>query len=76
VSDIITSEETGLLCPVGDADALADALRRLLVDGGLRDRLGGAAQAFHRRHLDVPPYVARMKSIWALAAASAGPKRG
>ncbi len=33
----------GLVVPAGDPAALAQALRRLAVDGGLRARLGGAA---------------------------------
>jgi rhamnosyl/mannosyltransferase len=32
--------ETGLVVPPGDADALASALRRLLLDDGLRERMG------------------------------------
>jgi len=34
---------TGLLVPVGDAAALADALRTLEPDADLRERLGAAA---------------------------------
>jgi rhamnosyl/mannosyltransferase len=36
--------ETGLIVPVGDASALADALRRLLEDEGLRTRMGERAR--------------------------------
>jgi phosphatidylinositol alpha-mannosyltransferase len=36
--------ETGLVVQPGDADALADALERLLEDRRLAERLGGAAQ--------------------------------
>ncbi len=39
---------TGLTVPVGDEDALAEALRKLAEDEGLRKRLG--AQAFERAH--------------------------
>jgi len=35
---------TGLLVPAGDADALADKLRLILQDGGLRQRLGANAR--------------------------------
>lgn len=35
----------GLLCPPGDAAALADSLDKLRVDPDLRDRLGAAARA-------------------------------
>ena len=37
--------ETGLAVPVRDAGALAGALNRLLLDGGLRQRLGDNARA-------------------------------
>lgn len=36
-------EDAGLLVPVGDAGALATALRRLLAEPGLRDRMAAAA---------------------------------
>jgi glycosyltransferase involved in cell wall biosynthesis len=35
----------GLVVAPGDATALADALERLIVDAGLRQRLGNAARA-------------------------------
>ncbi|MBN1209556.1 MAG: glycosyltransferase [Myxococcaceae bacterium] len=38
-------EETGLTVPVGDADALARAARRLLEEPGLAERLGQGARA-------------------------------
>jgi glycosyltransferase involved in cell wall biosynthesis len=42
-SEIIDHELTGLLCPPGDADALAQAMLRLSRDGRLRERLGKRA---------------------------------
>jgi glycosyltransferase involved in cell wall biosynthesis len=41
----VVPDESGLLAPPGDAAALAEALRRLLTDPGLRERLGKAASA-------------------------------
>jgi glycosyltransferase involved in cell wall biosynthesis len=41
--DIVADGETGLLVPPGDRAALAGALRRLLDDAGLRERMGEAA---------------------------------
>lgn len=67
VPDIIISGETGLLCPPGDPEALADSLRAVVSDPALRRRLGRAAQAFHREHLDAPTFVHRLKSVWAEA---------
>lgn len=37
--EIITSDDEGIICPVDDVDALADAMRRLTVDAALRRRL-------------------------------------
>jgi glycosyltransferase involved in cell wall biosynthesis len=40
VAEAVRDGETGLLVPPDDVDALARALRRLLADAGLRERLG------------------------------------
>ena len=45
VSEIIDHDVTGLLCPSGDADALTDALGRLMQDKPLRETMGAAARA-------------------------------
>lgn len=51
--DVCRHEETGLLCPVHDPAALADALARLAGDPGLRARLGaGARHLVERRFSD------------------------
>lgn len=43
-TDMISHEQTGLLVPGGDVDALQTAMERLLQDEGLRERLARAAQ--------------------------------
>jgi glycosyltransferase involved in cell wall biosynthesis len=41
---VVDSEKDGLLFPKGDAAALAVALRRVMADAGLREKLGNAAR--------------------------------
>lgn len=43
--ELIEHERTGLIVPAGDSDALAAALRRVLSDPTLAQRLGGAARS-------------------------------
>lgn len=68
VEDILQDGTTGLLVPVGDAGALAEALRKLLENPGLRRAIGSAAAEFHRQNLDMRVYVARLGAIWRDAA--------
>ncbi len=42
--DMIQAGETGLLVPGGDAEALAGAMRTLIEDAALRERLGAEAR--------------------------------
>src|SRR5206468_4846648 len=44
IEELVAHEQSGLLVPPGDADALATALRRLLADAGLRRRLATRAR--------------------------------
>lgn len=43
--DMVTDDVDGYVVPVGDSDALADRLGRLVGDGGRRARFGAAARA-------------------------------
>jgi glycosyltransferase involved in cell wall biosynthesis len=65
VPEVVVDGETGILVPPGDARALAVELRRVAIDGALRDRLGSAglrrvdefswpviAQAYRQIYLD------------------------
>ena len=44
ITDIVDNEQTGLIVPPNDADALAAALRRLIDDRALAARLGAAGE--------------------------------
>jgi glycosyltransferase involved in cell wall biosynthesis len=68
VEDIVTNEETGLLVPAGDVDALASALTRLVADPALRRRLGAAGLAVHRARLDLVPFADTIQRVWTDAA--------
>jgi glycosyltransferase involved in cell wall biosynthesis len=50
IAGLVRHEQTGLLCPPGDAVALAGTLLRLARDPGARARLGVAARAEAERH--------------------------
>lgn len=50
VREVIRDGEDGLLVPEGDAQAMADALERLLRDDSLASRLGAAAHARAMTH--------------------------
>ncbi|MDZ4168901.1 MAG: glycosyltransferase [Coriobacteriia bacterium] len=69
-------EVTGLIVPVGDADALADALRRLLADDELRERLGRQAKERALTDFTIPRMVENTTAVYreamALHAQAAG----
>ena len=50
--EIVVPDETGLLAAPGDVTALADAMRRMVEDAGLRSRCGAAARARVANGLD------------------------
>jgi glycosyltransferase involved in cell wall biosynthesis len=55
--------DAALVVPVGDAEALADAIERMAVDEGLRLRLAEAAQERAIAH-DADTFVAQLRSIY------------
>ena len=46
IAEVIKDSETGLIVPVNDAEALSDAILKLLDDQPLRSRLGRSAREF------------------------------
>ncbi|MGH3127127.1 MAG: glycosyltransferase family 4 protein [Gaiellaceae bacterium] len=59
IPDIVEEGATGLLVPPEDMDALADALVRVLSDGAIAERLGGAAHEAVQPWLATPQEYAR-----------------
>ena len=64
IEDIIVNEETGLLIPPGDVQALAVALERLIQDRVLRQRIGSAAAEFHKKNLEISVYATALGNLW------------
>jgi len=62
----VAAEDTGLLVPVGDAVALAAALRRLVGDGALRARMGDSGRERALSLFDETKIVARQLAILGL----------
>ena len=52
IAEIVRDDETGLLVPVADANALEGALRRLVADAARRRRLGAGAHALVHARFD------------------------
>jgi len=52
IAELVHDEETGLLVPADDSEALAQALQRLLADAALRHRLGRAGRAWVAEFFD------------------------
>ncbi|MGH3134858.1 MAG: glycosyltransferase family 4 protein [Gaiellaceae bacterium] len=67
VPELVRDEENGLLVPPGDAGALASAIRRLVSDPGLRERLA-AASAPSVDHLRPERVYSRLEEILGEAA--------
>ena len=63
VGAVVAAGRTGLLVPVGDAEAFAEATRRLLTDAGLRQRMAREAAAYVRAEHDLPVAAARIDAV-------------
>ena len=66
IVDLIEDGETGLLVPPGDVDALGAALKRLIDESDLRERLGRQARVRSRRftaEVIVPQFIALYQNL-------------
>lgn len=70
--EVIADGETGLFVPVGDHDALARTLARLVGDATLRNRLSAAARASYLSRFSMIAYLRSLEAIYATLTA---PKR-
>lgn len=73
-SEIVSHEQTGLLLPPGDVDALSDAMARLAIDADLRRRLGSAAAIDVAVRFSVERVGAMWEDLWTSSLAGAGLK--
>jgi glycosyltransferase involved in cell wall biosynthesis len=73
--EIIPDETTGLLVPVGNAGALAGAIRRLMGDVGLRQRLGRAARVHAEGAFGMDRFVNQFASLYEELAVAKGVRR-
>jgi L-malate glycosyltransferase len=62
--DAVRDGETGLLVPVGDAEALAAAIERLLAAPDERRRFGDAGQALASQRYRVAPVVGALQRLY------------
>ena len=69
-SEIVIDGQTGLLVPIGDAAALGAAMRRLVLDPDLRDKLGTAARAHVERLFGMDRFVQEFATLYETLAAS------
>lgn len=67
-AEILEHGRTGLLCPPKDAEALGDAILKLVTDARLRQRVGEAAAAEVRAKWLWPHVVRRMRGVYREAA--------
>jgi glycosyltransferase involved in cell wall biosynthesis len=64
VPELIDEGKTGLLVPPGDSGALAAAIRRLLDDPALRERMGKRARERAQERFTVARHVASVQAVY------------
>jgi glycosyltransferase involved in cell wall biosynthesis len=64
IPELIENEESGLLVPEKDPEALADALQRLLRDGDLRERLARNGRRQVQAEFNIHSNAARMADLF------------
>ncbi|HEX6788610.1 MAG TPA: glycosyltransferase family 4 protein [Gaiellaceae bacterium] len=64
VEELVHDDESALLVPPGDSDALAAALRRIVAEPELRARLGASARRRVETEFAIEPNTRRMMNIY------------
>ena len=62
--ELIVDGESGILVPMGESQALANALSRLAADSSLRQRLGESAAERARRRFSISRFVADFETFY------------
>jgi glycosyltransferase involved in cell wall biosynthesis len=65
IPEDVTDEQSALLVPAGDAEAVAAGLRRVLTDPFLRARLAGAGQAAFRERFSAEALTTALRRVYA-----------
>ncbi len=73
--ELIAENESGLLIPPRDPEALAGAIARLLADPDLRGRLGARARVLRRQHWGLDVWIARIEELYEALLARAASER-
>jgi L-malate glycosyltransferase len=74
VRECVTDDQEALLVPVGDADALAAALARVIEDSGLRERLARGAEEAAAR-FDISRMAGEIEALYAELAGAPARRR-
>jgi len=64
-SELVVDGKTGFLVPLGEKDAIADAMLKLIEDPALRKKMGEAARERVIKNFPVKKYVANVEEVFA-----------
>lgn len=64
IPEMIQNGKTGIICEPGNVQQLSDALKLLLANKNLRERLGRNAQEYSRQHLTQGGMISKIERIY------------
>jgi glycosyltransferase involved in cell wall biosynthesis len=62
--EVISDGETGIFVPVGDENALAAALAKLVTDPGLRNHLSAKGRTHYLNHFSMEAYLHSLERLY------------